>query len=145
MRFLSFLHISQLNKLFALTALFCLVGFFGTGAFVLLASMTMSTDGLMADCPFMQHGATLCPMGVSGHLALWQSFSAVILNQETLVFLALTFLVVLIILGVKKVMAGYSPPWQHWRNEKNREPESKLFNFLLPALARGVIQPRIFA
>ncbi|GEM_PF-4709428 len=129
MPFLSFLHISQLNKLFALTALVCLLGFFGTGVFVLLVSMTISTDDLMADCPFRQRGATLCPMGVSGHLAFWQSFSAAILNQEPLVFLVLTLLVVSIILGVKKVMAGYSPPWQHWRNEKigNRKVSCSIF------------------
>lgn len=114
-------------------------------AFVVLFGLNLSMSGNskeISGCPLVQNTASLCPMSASEHIAHWQGLFTTTINQNILAILFLLVAFTAILLAVLfNQSTGLSQ--QYFQYIKRRL--SNLFNYILDSLARGILQPKLFA
>lgn len=112
--------------------------------FVVLFGLDLSMSGNrkeMSGCPLIQNVASVCPMSASEHIAHWQQLFTTTVDQNILALLILVISFVGILIAILlRQSSGLS---QYFQYTKRRF--TNLFNYILDSLARGTLQPKLFA
>ena len=117
-------------------ALFTISALFGANI-----TMARGHDGAMANCPLMRNQSSLCQMDVASHLTQWLLlFSAVPVMTVLLLLLVLSVFVV-------AWLAFSDPPPRAspYRYFVSRDPQWRIFNYLVPIFASGILHPKVDA
>ena len=143
----------SLNKdIFHFSALTLLLSFIFVMLLGLNLTMMKDDSGIgdmiapMTSCPFMNDSMSICPMTVAEHVAIWNStFMAT--SKNSLMQLLLS------VVGLVLVGVAFSNLFQNLKNifvSRFRRynidhPDTALFNYLALMIARGIIQPKLYA
>ncbi len=97
-----------------------------------------------SDCPFMHHGESICPMTTLDHISVLRAlFESSLPTFVTLVIvLGSTALVALVFLRRRPLSLLHAHAILRWRQTVTY---SFVFRFYQSLLARGIIQPKVFA
>ena len=133
-------HFWQLTAVL-LTMIFILVSVFG------LFCVGMNLSMGMSDCPLLMGAReAMCPMKMLSHISAWQKlFTAIPASNALLLFVVLVGVVSFYIFQIKR--CDESPPsaWNRWHLYQTNHRNLRLYNFWLAVLARGIVQPKLFA
>ncbi len=102
-------------------------------------SMIHDGQGAMTNCPLMSYNPSMCPMGALEHMAYWQMlFSA--RPEFGLMLILLLFLFTLFL--IRAYVTGPPKRSSPYRYFQSRDPNARLFHYLLPAFADGILHPK---
>ncbi len=122
---------------FGMTLLFILVSNFGLGL-----SMPTDKHGMMSNCPFMAKTSSLCDMNAADHIGKWQQLFT---SLQISIFLLLLIIASSLIYFFIKMQSDHQTSSSFWyRYYKDKNPELKLYNYLLLALSDGIIHPKLY-
>ncbi len=119
---------------------FLAVGFWG------LYFMSVDVNGKMGNCPFVDNSSSFWPMGILEHISQWQQFFTIIRGKRLLVSLLsllVFFAIVAFAVPIKlreKLKRLQSRQHLYWH-----KPEIKLFDYLVLAFSKGILNPKIYA
>lgn len=128
----------------SLTALVFVVVFGMSHA--MAVGMEMKGDGTMSGCLF-DGRAEICPMTISKHLSRWQGmFTAIPQKTDLLIqFILLAFASVLLAFTFRqRLLLLFSYFSDRWRLYLKQNPHLPLFNQLIEAFSRGILNPKIY-
>lgn len=131
------------EKIFVSLILFTFVS---VGILGMNIGMAKDRDGNMRGCLFGMRQAAICQMNVAEHMVKWQQGRmGITKNVRLLLVTLLSVLVILPYLGkiLKKPRANFVIA--KLRYYKKQEHVFKLFQYLLVAFSRGILNPRIYA
>ncbi len=123
----------------AVIALLIIVVAFGGMA---LAITMSGPDGAM-NCPMMQHGGSLCPMGLD-HVAMWEA--NLVASKDDISSFVFLLALTLFVFVVIRLVPVYSPSpgfvdALSFNNKGSSDPNR--FGYLRAVLAQGILQPKI--
>lgn len=103
----------------------------------------------MAGCPLMMGKASICPMQLADHIALWRNLFATALPQITG-----QLLLIIVVSGLPVWLALLQRAWLLERVKRNavsiwlqylrQHPRANPYGTILWAFARGILHPKIY-
>lgn len=118
-------------------ALFTISALFGANI-----TMARGHDGAMASCPLMRNQSSLCQMDAASHLTQWlRLFNAVPVMTVLLLLLLVLAVFVVAWLAFSDPPSRASP----YRYFVSQDPQRRIFNYLVPIFASGILHPKVDA
>lgn len=125
--------------------------FIGILALVLLhafsfgPAMGMETDksGQMSACPFTE-ASSICKMGFSEHISLWQSMFTATLNSNAGILAIIGFIVLAVVLTLKYLVTDKDKELIAYKSY-DRKRSIFLPNKLIELFSKGILNPKIYA
>lgn len=107
-------------------------------------SLQMNADGSMgSQCPFMEHGSSMCPLNIIEHLSDWKLIFSAILSPHILILLGVLGILVgaaIVLNSNRDSHRKRSKPISHGSHAQTYLPQS----FLHFALYRGIVHPKLY-
>lgn len=115
-------------------------------AFSFGSVMGMETDkqGQMSSCPFTV-SSSICTMGFSEHLSLWQRMFTATLDNNVGLLVALGLTVLAVSLVLKSLETDRHKEFIAYKFYKHEHQKSPVFNKLTELFSRGILNPKIYA
>lgn len=106
-----------------------------------LYSMPIDEAGRMINCSFMKGFSSFCHMNLNEHINQHQMMFALTKEKNLLLISLLTFLFCALLINKSRDKLKFQPLKNHLYKYK---PEIKLFDHLLIAFSRGILNPKIY-
>jgi hypothetical protein len=113
-----------------------------------LSMVSETTGAAMSSCVLMQHNDMpgLCPMTWQDHVLKWQqTFVSVPWTMEVILSLAVISLLTVLVAYAGKIQEYILRLLERYRTWQNEHPDPSLNYHLVLALARGKLQPKLYA
>lgn len=138
----NFLHSKTVYPLAAIALIiYAFVGILG-----LQMSMSMNAKGDMVHCPFMQGTMSLCPMNAAEHVNEWNAaFSAIPQNHLMQLLLGSIGLILAAFILNNFFFTFRNIFAVRYKRYQADHPDIPLFNYFALVLARGILQPKLYA
>lgn len=137
---ISIKHLTNLNVL----ATFVILAFSLVSFLTLTSSMHMENKGSASNCIFMAGEPANCQMTIAQHINSWQGTFLAVVQPGPMMFLFIAMLLTTAILA-SKYLAENQLILQLFRRYQKENSDFKLFDYLLVAMSRGILQPKLYA
>ncbi len=118
---------------------FLVVALWGVGL-----SLKLAGNMGMPGCPFSADQTALCPLTLSQHISSWQSMFTATLQPEMLVAFWVVAVAFIIFSVGSLVFGSASPPADYLRGYLRTHPGLGREQYLIEALASGLIHPKLY-
>lgn len=120
------------------------LAFFASGILALNLYGPDQSHGMIQGCPYMNGDSSMCPMNLTDHLSAWkQTFTSDFSLNLKIVTLILFISFLPFILF--RVFIRYFPLIRYLSSFENQNLHFKLFDWIVLALRRGVLEPKVYA
>lgn len=130
-----------LTKTYLIVAILFL-GILSAFSFSVLMGMETDRHGQMAACPFTL-SSSICTMGFSEHLSMWQSMFAATLNHRVL-FAVVGLIILLVLFAFRYFNTVQDQRFKAFKLYTDEHSNNPIFNKLLELFSGGILNSKIY-